>query len=156
MRQLNKKEMYSVIIAIILILGSTLYVINKTNNNETLDYQSFFNMMEKYNPNIQAGNITKEIFFKVPAKVIKIGDDKIQVYEYSSAEEMETEASKISDEGYRVKNVIINWLKPPHFYKKDKLLVLYLGENRSIMDDLEKIVGKEFIGKGVPGNSTNK
>jgi|SRR3989344_7810231 len=156
MRKLNKKEAYFIIIAIILVIASVLYIINKAQINETFNYQTFFNKLAKYDSNIMVENDTREIFFKVPAKVIKIGEDKIQVYEYPSAEEMEKEASRISSEGYQVKNVIINWINPPHFYKKDKTLILYLGENRSIMGNLEKIVGKEFIGKGVAGNFTGK
>ena len=147
MKKLSKKEMYSVIIAVVLIVGSVFYIINKANSNEALDAIAFFDKLEKYEPGIRAENTSKVIFFNVEAKNIKIGEGKIQIFEYPSAEEMEKEASRISDDGYQVKNVMINWIKPPHFYKKDSLLIVYLGENRSIMDELEKIVGKQFKGK---------
>ena len=127
---------------------------NKIKNNEVVDYQVIFNKLKNYDSSIKAGNDVKEIFFKVPAKIIKIGEDKIQVYEYSSAEEMEKEASMISDEGYKVKNVIINWFKPPHFYKKDNILILYLGDDENIKNELEKIAGNEFIGKGIKVNTS--
>ncbi len=147
MRKLSKKELYSFIIGTILIIGSILYIVNEANSNETLDANTFFYKLKNYEPNIRAENTSKAIFFEVEARNIRIGEDKIQIFEYPSVGEMENEASTISEEGYKVKNVFINWIKPPHFYKKDKLLVLYLGENRSIMDNLEKIAGEQFIGK---------
>ena len=154
MRRLSKKEVYIISVIFILAIASLIYIINSQQKNEAFNYQTLFNELKKYDPTILKGNDIKEIFFKVPAKIIRIGEDKIQVYEYPSAEEMEKEASRISDEGYQVKNVIINWFKPPHFYKKDKTLVLYLGNNESIKSELEKIIGREFIGKGVKINNS--
>ena len=151
MNKLSKKEGY-IVIVFILTITSIIYVMN-TSNNESFSYESLFNNLKKYDPSIKESNVTKEIFFKVPAKVIKVGEDKIQIYEYPSAEEMEKEALMISEEGYKVKNVIINWFKSPHFYKRNKILILYLGDDENIKNELERIVGNEFIGKGIKTNT---
>lgn len=40
----------------------------------------------------------------------------------------------------------IEWPKNPHFYKKGKIIVQYIGEDKEIVTDLDKIMGKQFAG----------
>jgi len=40
-----------------------------------------------------------------------------------------------------------HWIGAPHFYKKEKLLVLYIGDNDGVLKALEGALGRQFAGK---------
>ena len=70
----------------------------------------------------------------------------ISIYEYRSNEIMENFASKINSDGSQIGDALVDWIGPPHFYKKGNILVQYVGENKEIIKVLEKILGKQFAG----------
>jgi hypothetical protein len=39
------------------------------------------------------------------------------------------------------------WLSTPHFYKADKLIVLYVGEDAGITDTLSDVLGPQIAGR---------
>jgi len=39
------------------------------------------------------------------------------------------------------------WVGPPHFYKVEKLIVLYVGENEDTIGILESVLGPQFAGR---------
>ena len=39
------------------------------------------------------------------------------------------------------------WIGPPHFFKSDKLIVLYVGEKASMLRALEDALGPRLAGK---------
>ncbi|MCL2634902.1 MAG: hypothetical protein FWD34_10380 [Oscillospiraceae bacterium] len=73
-----------------------------------------------------------------------IGDEMINVYDYSEKEFMETDASgidiggssitKISNNG--MQTAMISWVSEPHWFKSDKTIVFYCGTNSDILNFL--------------------
>lgn len=41
---------------------------------------------------------------------------------------------------------MVDWIAPPHFYKKGQLIVLYAGVNISVIHILEASLGSQFAG----------
>lgn len=41
-------------------------------------------------------------------------------------------------------SVKISWASLPHFYKKDSMIVLYVGQNTNLTNALEQILGVQF------------
>jgi hypothetical protein len=103
---------------------------------------------------LQAAGATTEIndsisqeFFSVEGQFITInGTEDIQVFEYPSGEEMESDASQIAPDGGSIGTTMINWVDNPHFYKSGRILILYIGNNETILSLLEKVMGKQFAG----------
>ncbi len=93
-----------------------------------------------------------EGFFSVERQYVLIGDDIISIYEYETNEAMEADAACVDEGGCSInvpgRSVCISWVSLPHFYKKDNIIVNYVGENRLILDFLEANYGKEFAGAG--------
>ncbi len=44
---------------------------------------------------------------------------------------------------------MVGWVAPPHFYKKEKLIVLYVGDDNNVLDILEGVLGTQFAGRWV-------
>lgn len=79
------------------------------------------------------------------------GSENISVYLYESNDEMEKDASYLSDDGFSYNNgknaMDIEWISHPHFYKSENMIILYVGENLEIIQVLEELVGPQFAGK---------
>ena len=42
---------------------------------------------------------------------------------------------------------MVNWVATPHFYKTGKLIVLYVGDNMTVISTLETVLGPQFAGR---------
>ncbi len=71
----------------------------------------------------------------------------VQVFEYAAADAADTEATLVSSDGSSVGTSMISWIAPPHFYKAEKLIVLYVGESEPVIGALESVLGPQFAGR---------
>ncbi len=116
--------------------------------------QNFLNILTKGGFEYTVGESNgEESFFSVERQYVLIGDDIISFYEYETNEAMEADAACVDRGGCSInvpgRSVCISWVSLPHFYKKDNLIVNYVGENEKILNFLENNYGKEFAGAGV-------
>ena len=85
----------------------------------------------------------------IDGKQVILQDTEIVVYSYENSEEMEKSASLLNEDATTINKeqpIEIEWTKNPHFYKKGKIIVQYIGEDEEIVTDLDKIMGKQFAG----------
>ncbi|MDF2880329.1 MAG: putative cell wall binding repeat protein [Clostridiaceae bacterium] len=85
-------------------------------------------------------------FLSVNPSIIKIGKENISIYEYKNNWLMEKEASKIKGDGSQIGNAIVDWIAPPRFYKKDKIITIYVGSNMEIINALNQFFSNSFAG----------
>ena len=93
-----------------------------------------------------AGKIVQP-FFAVAGRVILVNGQDLQVFQYPSAARTNAQAALVSPDGLTVANTKVHWLAPPRFYKRGKLLVIYLGDDRDVSSALEATLGPQFAGK---------
>jgi hypothetical protein len=86
-------------------------------------------------------------FLSVTGTMIKLQGKDVQVFQYSSAKEMEAEAASISRDGTAVGTRKIHWVESPHFFKQGRVLVLYVGQNTKVEKSLEAVLGRQFAGQ---------
>ena len=79
-------------------------------------------------------------FFSVTAKSIKVNGDLIFIYEFTDNATAKSESQRITSDG-QIGNSIIDWIDKPHFYLQGKIIVGYIGSNKTILGDLAKIIG---------------
>ncbi len=94
--------------------------------------------------------------FSVTGKDITINTEHAEVFEFSNEATAETEANFVSPDGWKVTRRLadnrttildFNWIAPPHWYKSGRIILIYAGENQSIMSLLESLLGKQFAGR---------
>ena len=56
------------------------------------------------------------------------------------------DASQIEPTG-NPKTMRINWIAPPHFFRKERVIVIYLGSDASALAVLTELLGPQFAGK---------
>jgi hypothetical protein len=71
---------------------------------------------------------------------------EIQSYEYPSADAAESDASQIGADG-NPKTSMVAWKGAPHFFRKDQLLVLYVGDDQAVVTTLAELLGPQFAGR---------
>jgi hypothetical protein len=86
-------------------------------------------------------------FFSVTGKMIKVHGEDVQVFQFASLAAAEAEVVPISRDGMSVGTRKIFWVGPPHFFKKEKLVVLYVGDDGKVLKSLEAVLGQQFAGQ---------
>jgi hypothetical protein len=86
-------------------------------------------------------------FLSVTGTMIQVQGEDVQVFEYSSAAELQAQAGSISRDGTAVGTRKIHWIGSPHFFKRDRVLVLYVGDDRKVLKLLEAVLGQQFAGQ---------
>lgn len=85
-------------------------------------------------------------FFSIPGRMIKVHGEDVQVFQYANTAAADAEAAPISRDGSGVGTRKIHWIGSPHFFKKGKLLVLYVGDNDKVLGSLGAVLGQQFAG----------
>ena len=96
---------------------------------------------------VGAGEALEQPFFSASAQVFKVNSEDIQVFEYDSAADMETEAALVAPDGGSVGTSMMSWMASPHFFKSGSLIVLYVGDNATLLELLTAALGQPFAGK---------
>ncbi len=95
---------------------------------------------------VPTGSVTQP-FFAVSGQVIKVNGEQVQIYEYADEEAANADAAHISPDGGTMGSTIVDWIAPPHFYKKGQLIVLYVGIDTSVIHILETLLGPQYAGR---------
>ena len=111
------------------------------------DYPSLIKSLRALGAGATAAGDVEQPFFSIKGAMIKVHDEDVQVFQYANAAAADAEATPISRDGMTVGTRKIFWVGPPHFFKKDKLLVLYVGDNAKVLETLEAVLGKQFAGR---------
>ncbi|HSL46502.1 MAG TPA: hypothetical protein VK897_23920 [Anaerolineales bacterium] len=95
----------------------------------------------------EKGDSVEQGFFSVIGTFVNFNGESVQVFEYDSAETMESDAVLVDAEGSSIGTSMVSWVATPHFYKKGRILVLYVGDNAEALETLESVLGPQFAGR---------
>lgn len=85
-------------------------------------------------------------FFSVASRVIKVNGQDIQVFEYAQAWKADSEAKRVSTNGLSIGTTKPSWLSTPHFFKTEKLILVYVGDDQTVLRILQSTLGNQFAG----------
>ena len=68
----------------------------------------------------------------------------VTVFAYSSVDSAAGDAVKVSPTGSPIGQTQISWMDTPHFYKRDRLIVLFVGHAAELLKLLEEVLGPSF------------
>nr|MBI4157095.1 hypothetical protein [Candidatus Woesearchaeota archaeon] len=129
---------------IVLLLSFMIFFIKYQETNE---YNKLVKDLEEKGAKVEIVGDYQHVSFSAPIKKhIRIEYESVFVFEYENVESAELDASKISGDASRMAGSIMVWFKPPHLYKKNELIVLYLGDNEKVINFLEEVLGEQFAG----------
>ena len=92
------------------------------------------------------GEVVKQPFFSVPGTIILVNGERVQVLDYGDTDDPEA-AAHISPDGSSIGTTMVSWVAPPHFFRTETAIVLYVGENPEVMEALTSVLGPQFAGR---------
>jgi len=111
------------------------------------DYASLIDNLHAAGIIVKPGGEVVQPFFSVQGKIIKVHGEDAQVFQYAHETETDAQSAQVSPDGSTVGTTKIHWIGPPHFFKRGKLLVLYVGDNNKVLKALESALGRQFAGR---------
>ncbi len=90
-------------------------------------------------------------FLRAPGTVPHLSGDgltapaEVQVFEYADAADADDDAAQIGPDG-QPRTAMVEWLAPPHFYRAEQLIVVYVGDDPAGLDLLAGLLGSPFAG----------
>lgn len=116
-------------------------------NQPVMDYAGLIKSLRAAGASVERRGGVDQPFFSVNGKMLKVRGEDVQVFEYSDATAAEAQAALVSPSGSAVGTTKIHWVGPPHFFKKGRLIVLYVGDNDKVLNALEAVLGRQFAGR---------
>ena len=89
-------------------------------------------------------------FFTVAARPILVDGSTIHAFEYPSAEAAATDVTLMKRDGQPAVPTVITWVSTPRFYRRDQLIVLYVGCSPAIIEALDRTMGLAFAVGNTP------
>ena len=91
------------------------------------------------------------LFMYQSRHLITVNDQNVQIFEFFSSTEADAAAQTVSPSGFSVSRpgevVVIEWIGTPHFYKTGRVIVLYVGDEPSVLSVLKEVLGLQFAGR---------
>lgn len=93
-------------------------------------------------------------FDSVGARILKVNEDTIQVFEYADETTARIEAGRVSLDGHTFSDeqgrtfMDLAWIDTPHFLRNGTVIVLYVGNDLAVLDALGRVLGPQFAGGG--------
>ncbi len=111
------------------------------------DYVSLIDNLRQAGATVESAGEVSQPFFSVTGNIMVVNGSDVHVFEYVDAAAAEAEAALVSPDGSSVGTSMVGWVAPPHFYRVEKLIVLYVGDSETVTDVLESTLGQQFAGR---------
>ena len=119
-------------------------------SGDFLDTQGFMDALVSAGATVGLEGDIEQPFFSVPGQNITVNGEIVQVLEYLDTVLADAEAAQVSPDGSSVGTSMVSWIGPPHFYRAEQLIVIYVGENQSVIESIETVLGPQFAGADTP------
>src|SRR5215210_1108791 len=77
---------------------------------------------------VKEGEILEQPFFPVPAHLFSANGEDLHLYEFATAADAERAAGQVDASGSTIGTTKMAWLAAPHFYRKDRVIAILLGD----------------------------
>ena len=96
---------------------------------------------------VESLNPISQPFFVPEGRVISVDGSEVQVFEYPSEDDALSAAGTISSDGGSIGTSMVSWIETPHFFRSGSLIVLYVGEEDSVVEALQVVLGLQIAGR---------
>lgn len=122
------------------------------------DHVSFVDHLRGKGYHVEPVADVRQPFLRAEGTVLRVGGRdlnrpiELQSYNYDDTDlgedglkAAEEDASKIGSDG-QPRTMSVLWKGEPHFFRKERVLVLYIGEDKAALDLLTDLLGPQFAG----------
>jgi hypothetical protein len=117
-----------------------------TARNTITDYAALVEAFKAEGTATQSGEEIADPVFSVKERALDLPNARLQVMEYPTEADAQAAAATISPDGFGVGNATVDWVDAPHLYRVNRLIVLYVGRDKTTLDLLQRVLGRQFAG----------
>jgi hypothetical protein len=108
---------------------------------------------------LQESGDASALTFQGTGHGLRVNGAQVVAYEYGTTVAAQLDAARVSPDGstfrdgigpFGGKAVSVDWIAPPHHFKKGRVIVTYIGDDVAIMRLLTSVLGPQFAGGAVP------
>jgi len=114
--------------------------------NTVTDRASLIDALRTQGFDVQPAGEVEQPFFEVSGTVLKLGGADVQVFEFTDATAAKQAMATIGPDG-NPPTMMIDWVGSPHFYQAGKIIALYIGDDKAIIEALTKTLGPQVAGR---------
>lgn len=105
---------------------------------------------------------SSSVTFQGTGHQLNVNDAPMAVYEYGTAIAAQLDAARVSSDGSTFRGgfwpfgghaVTVDWIAPPHHYRRGRMIVTYIGSDVAITRLLTSVLGPQFAGGAVPNGN---
>lgn len=126
--------------------GALSRVTPTATRNAIMGYAALVQAFKAEGAAVQPGEEISDPLFSVKERILDLPRARVQVMEYPTEADAQAEAAKISPDGFQVGNAMVDWVAPPHFYRANRLIALYIGRDMTTLQLLQRVLGRQFAG----------
>ena len=145
-----RKYTFAATIIGLLILATACTGISSENRSVDENVETFDQLVDELRTNgmvVESVGTVSQPFFSPEGQVISIDSQEVQVFEFTTVNDAESAAETISPNGSSIGTSMVAWVSTPHFYSTGKFVVLYVGEEESVISVLEDVLGPQIAGR---------
>lgn len=121
-------------------------VIPPPDTSPVMDIETLIDDLTASAGTIELAGEVSQPFFPVSGQLIRVFDENIQVFQFPDSVAAEQAAALVSPDGFTIGTMHVDWVNSPHFYKRDRIIVLYVGDTYDLTQVLQSILGPQFAG----------
>ena len=95
---------------------------------------------------VAPGDVIEQPFFEVPAQVILLEDEAVQLFLFADEAAAQAAAELVTTDGGAIGTHMVRWAAPPHFFHDNALIAIYAGSSPEIIEALVLEMGEQFAG----------
>jgi hypothetical protein len=105
----------------------------------------------------ETGTIASTVTFQGAGHGLTMNGAQVEVYEYGTTIAAQLDAARVSSDGATFRHgfgpfggqaVTVDWIAPPHHYRRGRVIVTYIGQDAGILQLLTAVLGPQFAGGG--------
>jgi hypothetical protein len=70
----------------------------------------------------------------------------VQVFVFADEAAAHAAATTVPPDGSTFKTMVVDWMAPPHFYQRGRIIALYVGTDAATVQLLTSLLGQQFAG----------
>ena len=115
------------------------------------DRESFIDHLRGKELTVEAAGDVQQPFFNAQGTLLRISGGRltqpadVQVFAYETAEAATADVEQIGPDG-SPRTMMITWVAPPHFFHRERVIVLYTGSDPALLTLLTEALGPQFAG----------
>lgn len=116
------------------------------------DYVSLVDNLRAAGATVNPTGAVSQPFMATAGQGITVDGKPVQAYEYADETAARAELARFSADAGTVKDANggisqVDWVAPPHFFQKGRVIALYVGTDQRILDLLRGAMGPQVKGR---------